>query len=160
MGWANTLREIIRSSLLRVLEGLIGPGQPWPMRVTGSLPFPVRRGDLAKLGYPVAARLADDPHMHPVFSAGDWVILDQSIPKRAPIRNEDSFYLLKLRGEPLIRRVRALGEVWYIVAEDIAYNSSAWERIDTEADLLRTIRARGSGSFLLSFDLVGAGMAR
>ena len=98
--------------------------------------------------------------MHPVFSAGDWVILDQSIPARAPIRNEDSFYLLKLRGEPLIRRVRALGEVWYIVAEDIAYNSSAWERIDTEADLLRTIRARASGSSLQRTDLVQAGMAR
>ena len=33
--------QIHKSSLLRVLEGLIGPGRPWPMRVTGSLPFPV-----------------------------------------------------------------------------------------------------------------------
>jgi len=129
------------STYLRVLDGLLGPGQPWPTRVSGSLPFPIRSSELVKLGYPVAARLADDPNMHPVFSAGDWVTLDQSIPvRRHP--DEDSFYLLKLRDEPLIRRIRSLERVRYIVTEASAHNPGAWERVDPGMNLLSLIRAR------------------
>ncbi len=130
------------TSFLRVLDGLIGPGQPWPMRLAGSRPFPIRSVELGRLGYPVAAQLADDPRMHSVFSAGDWVVLDQSQSVRVEV-DDDSCYLLKINGEPLIRRIRTLGSARYIVTEDAANNPGAWERIEVSPDYLaRLVRAR------------------
>jgi len=129
-------------SFLRVLDGLIGPGQAWPMKVGGWRPFPIRPVELARLGYPVAGRLAEDPSMRPVFSAGDWVVLDQAQSVRTEL-DEGSYYLLKLRGEPLIRRVRTLGGALHIVTEETAHNPDAWERIEIEAgSLTRLVRAR------------------
>jgi hypothetical protein len=129
-------------SFVRVLEGLIGPGHPWPMHMTGSKPFPIRSIDLARMEYPVAVRLADDPQMHPVFSAGDWVILDQSQTARLAA-DENSFYLVKIGGAGLIRRIRMLGPDRYILTEATAGNPLLWERIDAAlVNPARVIRAR------------------
>lgn len=129
-------------SFLRVLDGLIGPGQPWPTKVTGALPFPISAKELSNQGYPVAARVADDPKMHPAFSAGDWVILDQSERVRHEL-DEGSYYLLKIGGEALIRRIRVLGGTPYAITEDAVRNPSTWERLDpAPAALSRIVRAK------------------
>jgi hypothetical protein len=141
--WVREHRAPERAhSFLRVLDGLIGPGQPWPTKVSGSLPFPITAKELSKQGYPVAARVADDPRMHPVFSGGDWVILDQSDRARREL-DESSYYLLKMGGQPLIRRIRILGGTPYAITEDAIRNPSAWERLDPDpAAMSRVVRAK------------------
>jgi hypothetical protein len=94
------------------------------------------------MAYPIAARLADDPRMRPAFSAGEWVILDQSIELRREAA-PDAFYLVKIGADGLIRRLRQLGNVLYLATDDALRNPLEWQRIDTtNATVPYFVRAR------------------
>ena len=86
-----------------LLEGSVGPGQRFAaLRGQGGFnPFPgaLLRGTEDA----VAARLAADPVLLPLFAAADLVLLDRS---PAPRDAEDpGYYLLDVDGEALLRRV-------------------------------------------------------
>jgi hypothetical protein len=129
-------------SLIRVLEGLIGPGQPWPERLGSPIRVPLSSAELARMGHPVAAKLAADPHMASVFGPGEWVILDQSPEVRLQL-DPEAFYLIRQGKEACIRRVRFVGTNVYLVPEDLGFSPAQWQRIPTaEHELLHVVRAR------------------
>jgi hypothetical protein len=127
---------------VRVLDTPLGPGHPWPNRATRSERFAISPADLTRMAHPIAARLGEEPRMKLVFSAGEWVILDQSVPaRREP--TPDGYYLVRVGGEPLVRHVRLLEKRLYLVTEDALRNPAEWQRVDTaNADVSHIIRAR------------------
>ena len=127
---------------VRLLDTPVGPGYGWPEHATKSQRFAISPADLARMAYPIAARLADDPRMRPAFSAGEWVILDQSIELRREAA-PDAFYLVKIGADGLIRRLRQLGNVLYLATDDALRNPLEWQRIDTtNATVPYFVRAR------------------
>lgn len=121
-----------------LLDGRVGPGHPWPERLSGhtvSLPVPALSG----LEGVVAVRLALDPHMKGDFHDGDIAFLDQGLPARECPDN-DSLYLIKRGSQGLVRRVRRSGTGLYLITRD---SSQPPEHVDVPTVLLpQVIRAR------------------
>ena len=130
------------SVALDVLEGRLGPGEPWPVRISGRASFALRPADIAAFSHPVAAQVAADPRMHGCFTPDDWVLLDQSTGMRCnPV--QDGLYLLQWNGRPLIRFVQPERDRLCIISHDVRDDRLAWDWISVPSlELPRLIRAR------------------
>ena len=125
-----------------VLDGLVGPGYPWPHRCSTATRQRVSRDIVAGMLQPIAARLADDPEMSPLFLAGDIAIVDQRIPSRRVI-TPDSLYLLHEAGCGVIRRLKRVERVLYVVSEVSQNRPADWRRITlNDLPILQIVRAR------------------
>ena len=130
------------SVILKVLDGVIGPGQPWPNWAAGRAAFAVRRSDIERFGHPVAAQLAPDARMAGAIGTFEWVVLDQAIDERRRPTPE-SLYLIWHREEALIRHVAFVGNKAFIIAEDVRRQPAGWEEIAiTQLELPSLVRAR------------------
>ncbi len=102
----------LRSGFLRpdlcrgipVLEGLLGPGHPFPHGIRPGEIYPFLRSTVDALDDPVVARLAEDSNMVGAFRADDVVLLDRSVFKR---RNPEiqGYYVLEYHGRTAVRHV-------------------------------------------------------
>jgi transcriptional regulator with XRE-family HTH domain len=139
---AATFTDADEYSYVNVLEGLIGPGHPWPLRVNTVERFPISKNRLARFVHPVIGRLAGDIRMEPLFGENDLAIFDQDYRKRASIHS-DGLYLIKLGRYGMIRHVRVDGASLYLVAEDCIKYPAAWERISLHAsEIQHSVRAQ------------------
>ena len=125
-----------------LLQGMIGPGYPWPTTVNTSdrLPFPGPQA--SAIQNPVAVRLAEDARMLSIFTAGDIALLDQALRARSSIER-GAFYVVKSTNGGIIRRLEASAGAVYLVAEDARQRPLAWERVQLDGrPLSQVIRAR------------------
>ncbi len=129
-------------SLVKVLEGRLGPFHPWPTKSSSTERFPISYAKLAGLLHPVVVRTARDQAMEPLFAADDIALLDQAAASRTEIHT-DSLYVLKRGDHGLIRRLRLVAKSLYIVAETQLYKPAEWERISmVNLDIAHIVRAR------------------
>jgi hypothetical protein len=141
--WLRTRRQGENGAVvLDVVEGLIGPGQPWPEHIGGRTSFAVSRADIARFGHPVAVQVAADPQMAGVLAAGEWVLLDQNLEaRRLPV--SDALYVIFRAGAGLIRSVASRGDRVYLISEEVRETPAKWEEIRvTPIELPRLVRAR------------------
>jgi hypothetical protein len=125
-----------------LLEGMIGPGYPWPTTVNTSdrLPFPSPQA--SAIQNPVAVRLAEDARMLSIFTAGDIALLDQGLRARSSIER-GAFYVVKSANGGVIRRLEASAGAVYLIAEDARHRPLAWEQVQLDGrPLSQVIRAR------------------
>jgi hypothetical protein len=126
------------------LAGHIGPGHPWPVSIDRFERFPVARSRTAGMQNPVVAGLAEDPRMYPVFTAGDLALLDQGHQARSDIE-QDRYYIVKRGESGLVRRLRLMGQVLYLIPEDCVDRPAGWERICLNGmQLQHIVRARAT----------------
>jgi hypothetical protein len=104
-------------SYLPVLQGRLGPSHPWPSLVESYERFPVPLSAVARMFHPVVVRLGDDVRMHPLFSDGDLMLLDQSRRARTELA-EDGLYVVKRGRVGFVRRLRSCGSLLYMLGED------------------------------------------
>jgi hypothetical protein len=131
-----------RYAMIEVLNGLLGPGHPWPTEVSSSERFPISYSKLAGIVHPVVVRTANDEQMEPLFAANDVALLDQSTAARTRI-HADSLYVLKRGESGIIRRLRLVANSLYIVTECSLYRPAEWERISVlNLDISHIVRAR------------------
>lgn len=141
-GYLNDRRDDGRaSSLVRILDGSLGPGCGWPTSASGVKRFAIASQEVRAMTYPVAGRLADDPRMRSVFSTGDWVILNQDVRCRAQVE-AGAHYLVKIGTDALIRRVRLQGGALYILSEAPAGSDNPQRVPISGAEILHIVRAR------------------
>lgn len=129
-------------SWLPVVDGRLGPGNPWPLEVTVQQRFPVSDEVIRRMWHPVVAVLAADSRMHPVFSEGDVAILNQSHAARTEIE-PDGLYVVKRGPVGILRRIRLSARAVYLVTEDSLDRQSLWERLPAEGhQITHFVRAR------------------
>lgn len=147
---AATLRRHALSNLpdpsaycyLPLLEGRLGPCHPWPSAVQSYERFPVSLSIIERMHHPVAVRVGDDIRMHPLFSDGDLLLLDQSRRARAN-PDPDALYVIKRGRVGLVRRLRIASNAWYMVTDDALDRPASWERLPVEGhQLTHFVRAR------------------
>jgi transcriptional regulator with XRE-family HTH domain len=131
-----------RYALVAVLNGLLGPGHPWPTVISSSERFPISYSKLAGIVHPVVVRTANDVQMEPIFAANDVALLDQSTAARTKI-HADSLYVLKRGESGIVRRLRLVANSLYIITERNLYRPAEWERISIlNIDISHIVRAR------------------
>ena len=131
-----------QNSWLRVLDGRLGPGNPWPTEASSSDRFPISYSKLAGMLHPVIVRTARDPAMEPLFAVDDVALLDQSPRARSNV-HVDALYAVKHGNHGLIRRLRLVANSLYIVAERQLYKPTEWERVSiVNLDITHIVRAR------------------
>jgi hypothetical protein len=129
-------------SYLPVLQGKLGPSQPWPSEVERHERFPVPASAVARMWHPVVVRLAADARMQPLFADGDLALLDQAHAARTQT-DPNAVYVLKRGAVGLVRRIRRSGQALYMVAEDSIDRPSGWERLPAEEQpITYFVRAR------------------
>ena len=129
-------------SWVAVLDGRLGPNNPWPTASNTSERFRISYSKLGGMLNPVVVRTAPDEAMEPLFAANDIALLDQGAIARTEIHT-DTFYALKRGNNGLIRRLRLVANSLYIVAESQIYKPAEWERISlVNLDITHIVRAR------------------
>jgi hypothetical protein len=119
-------------SYLPVLQGKLGPADPWPQQVEKYERFPIPMSVTARMLHPVVVRLSADLRMEPLFADGDALLLDQSSSARTEIE-EHALYVVKRGGVGAVRRLRKSGEALYAVTEDALDRPAAWEGLPVDS---------------------------
>jgi hypothetical protein len=124
-----------------VLEGLLGPGHPFPRQVVRTDTYPFPEAEIAALESPVVARLAHDPQMKGLFDAGSRVLLDRSGAKRSHLVN-GGMYALSWRGHGLLRYVKRDGSQLKLIPAGGTNDSSSWDSISlSDKNILDVVQA-------------------
>ena len=130
-------------SYLPLLQGRLGPSHLWPSGVESYERFPVPLPVVARMYHPVVIRVGDDVRMHPLFSDGDLMLLDQSRRARTELVAE-GLYVIKRGRVGIIRRIRTSGSAVYLVSDDAPERPAGWERLPVEGQqITHFVRARG-----------------
>ena len=125
-----------------VLKGYLGPSQSWPTEVSEGDRLPFRTEFVRSISNAVAARLAADPRMSRVFTAGDLALLDQSQSARSVIES-GAYYVVKVGNSGMVRRLQAGHNCIYLISDDTQDRASGWQCIPTEGrSLTHFVRAR------------------
>lgn len=113
-----SLADLVRSEYAEVplLEGRLGPDNPFPAVESASARYPFLRAEISHLDRPVAARLAADPGAAGFFREGDLVLLNRAEAGRQ-MPNPGEHYALAHCGGGLVRRVRRGSRGLYLLAE-------------------------------------------
>lgn len=131
-------------SYLPVLQGRLGPEQPWPEQVENYQKFPVPASAISRMFHPVVVRVSTDARMEPLLAEGDVLLLDQSNGARSH-PDEDGLYVVKRGNSGAVRRLRRRGSALYLVTEDALEQPASWERLPLEQQPLPYfVRARAT----------------
>jgi transcriptional regulator with XRE-family HTH domain len=87
-----------------ILEGRVGPGFPYPNRVSHVEHLPFLRSQLASAQDPVVARGGSDPHMTALFASNDLALLDRAESQRSRPKSGQIF-VIQLDGVVAVRRL-------------------------------------------------------
>lgn len=123
------------------LDGLIGPGHPYPEKIKTEESFPFPAEELEGAVSPMLARLAPDPEMPDVLAADSIVLLDCSETLR---QNPDKqgCYAVDLAGSSAIRRARHGNGVLWLLGENAAEAIQYQQVSLTDRTMLEVIRGR------------------
>jgi transcriptional regulator with XRE-family HTH domain len=119
------------------LAARIGPGMPWPTRISIHQRFPVPfRVQLTPAGI-VAVRWVQDLSMHTTLSRFDVAVLDLSAEARAEI-SPGGLYVIDRNGEAVFRYMRPGAHGCYLITDMAMDLPELWERVDIALpDLVR-----------------------
>lgn len=137
-------QHITKYTYVPVVEGLLGPGQPWPAKTAPDERFPMPALAINAMHHPVIARLSRDAKMAPLFDEGDFVVLDQSHKARTEF-DPEGLYAVKTGNTGVLRRIRIIDRTVYVVSEAALHRRDEWERLPVEGHhLAHFIRARAT----------------
>jgi hypothetical protein len=133
-----------RLSLIRVLDGRLGPAHPWPAKVGGMERMRVNLAQLAKMTAPVVVRLGADPAMAPLFGSDDCAILDQGVMVRTGIE-PDGLYAIKWGRNGMLRKLKVEAQSLWLISMQDQDNPERWVAVSLAAvELIQIVRARAS----------------
>jgi transcriptional regulator with XRE-family HTH domain len=123
------------------LDGLLGPGHPFPRHVVRTDTYPFPEAEIAGLESPVVGRLAHDSQMAGLFNAGSLVLLDRSASKRTQLVS-GGMYALSWRGQGLLRYVKREGSQLKLIPAGGVRNSASWDSISlSDKNILDVVQA-------------------
>jgi len=138
------LTGLSRLSLIRVLDGRLGPGHPWPVNAGGMERFRVNLAQLAKMTAPVVVRLGADPAMAPLFGSDDCAVLDQGVVARTGLE-PDALYAIKWGTNGMLRKLKVDGPFLWVISTEHQKNPERWVAISVSGiDLMQIVRARAT----------------
>ncbi len=121
------------------LAGRIGPGMPWPTRISIHERFPLPfRAQLTPAGI-VAARWVHELSMHMTLSPFDIAVLDTSADARAEI-SPGGLYVVDRNGEAVFRYMRPGARGCYLITDTAMDLPELWVQVDM--GLAHLVRAR------------------
>lgn len=120
-----------------VLLDRLGPGLPWPDRVSPFERVAVPYVGVSSIPNPVVARLAEDPAMKPALMPGDLVVLDSS-DTGGECDDPEALFAIEHGGTSVLRWIRRGRARTYVVAAACRNCPRDWEPLAPEA----VIRAR------------------
>ncbi|MBI2680802.1 MAG: hypothetical protein HYX25_07335 [Candidatus Solibacter usitatus] len=124
-----------------VLDGLLGPGHPFPSHVVRGEMYPIDEAEIVGLESPVVGSLAADPQMKGLFDAGSRVLLDRSGARRAHLVT-GGIYALNWRGQGLLRYVKREGWKLKLIPAGGAEDSASWDSISlSDKNILDVVQA-------------------
>jgi hypothetical protein len=138
----RTRRLPRRSAEVPFLDGPIGPGMPWPTRLSPRQKFPLPFPSAAAPPNLVMASLIADPAMPSALASYDVALLDISpiSPSRLP---PQSLFVFERGHEAVLRYIRP-GARHYYLATDLTLDTPAdWESLLLSAsELAAAVKAR------------------
>ena len=139
-GLMQVHREVQPHREVAVLSDPLGPGLPWPERVSPlekiSVPYPA----LARFGAPLAVRLGHDPEMRDILPAGSFALLDTSAQARTT-RDPEALFAIERNGNCVLRWIRRGRSATYLLSAERRNRPDRWESIG-EGECGWSIRAR------------------
>jgi plasmid maintenance system antidote protein VapI len=138
-----TARDPEPQSICRVavLDGMVGPGLPYPASVSPCDSVPFLASALEGLHAPVAAWLGPDAAMHESLRAHDLALLDCNVERRK-ILEPDGLYVVVQNGEARVRRLQIGGNRLYLISDRSSGDPKEWETITTyPGRLIEVVRA-------------------
>ena len=124
-----------------VLDGLLGPGHPFPQHVVRTDTYPFPEAELAGLESPAVGRLAHDPQMTALFNAGSRVLLERAGSRRTQLVS-GGMYALNWRGQGLLRYVKREGSRLRLIPAGGEHNSASWDSISlSDKNILDVVQA-------------------
>ncbi len=106
----------------------IGPGMPWPTRITIHMRFPLPfRAQLTPAGI-VAVRWVQDLSMHTTLSRLDVAVLDTSASARTEV-SPGGLYVVERNGEAVFRYMRPGAHGCYLMTDLSKELPELWERV-------------------------------
>jgi transcriptional regulator with XRE-family HTH domain len=121
-----------------MLDGRVGPGLPFPSRLSAHEKYPFPASSPAFCGKPVMFRFAADPLMEPLIQANDIALLDQSEVARTHLQDL-ALYVVRWQGQALARRLLCRRDWLYLIAEHHLQHPRSWELAGTTARVLGTV---------------------
>ena len=111
------------------LAARIGPGMPWPTRISIHERFPLPfQAQWTPAGI-VAVRWVQDLSMHTTLSPFDIAVLDTSAGARAEI-STGGLYVIDRNGEAVFRYMRPGAHGCYLITDTAMDRPELWERVD------------------------------
>jgi transcriptional regulator with XRE-family HTH domain len=121
-----------------MLDGRVGPGLPFPSRISTHEKYPFPAAFPRFCGKPVVFRFAADPLMEPLIQANDVALLDQSEAARNHLQDL-ALYVVRWQGQALARRLLCRRDWLYLIAEQNLHHPQSWEPASTTARALGTV---------------------
>jgi hypothetical protein len=129
-------------AFLPVLNGLLGPGHPWPTSLSSVERFGITNVQIRHMIDPVVAKTGKDPEMLPLITESDMILLDQSVEARSQILSQ-ALYAVKYGNTGMIRRVRLAENGLYLFGVAREHEPEKWQFIALEkVPIHHVIRAR------------------
>jgi hypothetical protein len=115
-----------------VLLDRLGPGLPWPDRVSPFERIAVPYAGVSQIAEPVVARLADDSAMNPTLAAGDLVLLDAS-QAGCNCADPDALFAIQHAGSSYLRWIRRGRSAVYLLTAECRNRPHAWDTLPAKA---------------------------
>ncbi len=130
-----------RSAEVPFLDGPIGPGMPWPVRVSPRQKFPLPFPSTATPQNLVMASFIVDPSM-PSIAAHDVALLDTA-PTAPSKLDPQNLFVIELGNEAVLRYIRPGAQQYYLVTDVTLDAPADWEPLALSAgQLAAAIKAR------------------
>ena len=132
-----------RSSIeVYVLDGLIGPGHPFPLATRPAEKYPFQEAALWGTIDPVLAWLEEDPAMGDLVRRHELALLDRSEVRRTFIEPE-ALYAVSFDGQSAIRRMRRGHCCLFLLTEERRGEPRQWQRLPLDGlRVTEVIRAK------------------
>jgi hypothetical protein len=129
------------------LDGLIGPGYPWPGNFLGKDRLNVPRDLCSGLRRPAVVRLGRDLELHGLVAPGQLALVDIGEPVWEWHSDADSdghrWYVLALEGGSLVRRIIKRGSELWLAAGAGSQQHGKWRLLSLQEDhLSAAVKAR------------------
>ncbi|MBI5085589.1 MAG: hypothetical protein HZB13_13435 [Acidobacteria bacterium] len=142
MGAALQDRQLLeKAALIPVLEGRLGPNEPFPDWRRISSWLPVNEDACRKVGRPALVELTEDAELGASLGGAAYALLDLDESVRVRLRPA-TWYALRWRGAGFVRQLRLEHETLVVLGQRLLPESAGPSRVDLAGgSMLQVIRA-------------------